>query len=90
MRIHRLCLESTLSAVRADHISDALFPNKTGTSITSKDGILLGTFEVLDLSPIEEPLPLPVAGVNAQNADVTDLTDVMAHQRPHVNVFDYP
>ncbi len=40
----------------------------------SKDGVPLGTFEVLDLSSIEEPLPLLV---NAQNADVTDLIDVM-------------
>ncbi len=90
MRIHRLCLESTISAVHADHISDALVTNKTGSSIALKDGVLLGTFEVLDQSSTEEPLPLPVAGVNAQNADVTDLTDVTAHLRPHVNVLDYP
>ncbi len=81
---------STLTAVHADHISDALVTNKTGSSITLKDSVLLSTFEVLDLSSTEEPLPLPVAGVNAQNADVTDLTDVMAHLRPHVNVLDYP
>ncbi len=89
MRIHRLCLESTLSAVHTDHISDALVTNKRGSSITLKDGVLFGTFEVLDLSFTEEPLPLHVAGVNAQDADVTDLTEVMAHLRPHVNVLDY-
>ncbi len=90
MRIHRLFLESTLSAVHPDHIIDALVTNKTGFSVTLKDGVLLFTFEVLDLSSTEETLPLPVAGVNAQNADVTDLADVMAHLRPHVNVLDYP
>ncbi len=76
--------------MHADHISDALFTNKTGSSIILKDGALLGTFEVLDQSSTEEPLPLLVAGVNAQNADVADLTEVMAHLRPHVNVLDYP
>ncbi len=65
MRIHSLCFESTLAAVHADHISDALVTNKTGSSITLKDGVLLGTFEVFDLSSTKEPLPLPVAGVNA-------------------------
>ncbi len=89
MRINRLYLESTLSAVHADHISNSLVTNKTGSSINLKDGVLLGTFEVLDLPSTKEPL-LPVAGVNAQNADVTDLTDVMAHLRPHINVLDYP
>ncbi len=89
MRIHHLCLESTLSVVNTDHISDSLVTDKTGFSITLKDGVLIGTFEVLDLSSIEEPLPLPVAGINTQNADVSDLTDVMAHLRPHVNVLDY-
>ncbi len=65
MHIHCLCLESTLSAVHAEHISDALVRNKTGSSITLKDGVLLGTFEVLDLSSIEEPLSLPVPSVSA-------------------------
>ncbi len=90
MRIHCLCLESTLSAVHADHVSDAVVTNKSGSSITLKDGVLFGTCEVSDLSSTEEPLPLPVAGVNAQNADVTDLTDVMAHLKPRINVLDYP
>ncbi len=81
---------SSPHTVHADHIIDALLTNKTGSSRTLKDGVLLATFEILNLSSTEEPLPLSVAGVNAQNADVTDLTDVMAHLRPHVNVLDYP
>ncbi len=90
MRIHRLCLESLLSAVDADHISDVLVKNKTSSSVTLQGGVLLGTFEVLVLSSIKEPLPLPLDGVNAQNADMTDLTDVMAHLKLNVNVLDYP
>ncbi len=90
MRIHRLCLESTLSVGHADHISDALVTNKAGSSVILKDGVLLGTFIVLDQSTTEEPLPLPVAGVSAQNTDVADLTYVTAHLRPHVNILDYP
>ncbi len=76
--------------MHADHISDALVTNKTGSSIILKDGVFLGSFEFLDQSSTEEPLPLPLAGVYAQNADVSDLTDVMAHLKPHVNVLDYP
>ncbi len=90
MRIHRLSLESTLSAVHGDHINDILVTNRTASSITVKDGVLLGTFEVLDPSSTVEPLPLSVPGVIAQNADVTDLTNVTAHLRSHVNVLDYP
>ncbi len=86
MRSHRLFLEPTVSAVRDDHISNALVTNKTCSSVNLNDDVL-GTFEVFDLSSIEEPLPLPVAGT--ENADVTDLTDVMAHLRPHVNVLYY-
>ncbi len=87
MRLHRLCLESTLSTVRTDHISDALVTNKTGSPI---HGVALGTYEVLDLSSSEESLSPPVAGVNAQTSDVTDLGDVIAPLMPHDKVFDYP
>ncbi len=87
MCIHHLCLESTLSAVHADHISDALVTNKTGSSITLKDGVLLGTFEVFHLSSIKELLPLPV---NTQFVDVMDLTNVLAHLWPHINILVYP
>ncbi len=52
--------------------------------------MLLATYEVLDLSSFEESLPLPVAGVTAHDADVTDLTGVMAQLKPDINVLDYP
>lgn len=78
------------STVCADHTSDTLVTSKAGSPITLKYDVLLDTYEVLDLSSIEESLPLPEAGVNAQNADVKDLTDIMAHCRPHVNILDYP
>ncbi len=90
MRLHRLCLESALSTVRTDHISNALVTNKTGSPVHLKDGVALGTYEVLDLSSIEEALPLPVAGINAQTSDVIDFADIIAPLMPHVNVLDYP
>ncbi len=90
MRLHRLCLESTISTVRTDHISDVLVTNEIGSLIHLKYGVALGTYEVLDSSSIEESLPLPVAGVNAQTSDVTDFADVIAPLMPHVNVLDYP
>ncbi len=55
-----------------------------------KNGVALGTYGVLDLSSTEESLPFPVAGVNAQNLDVTIITDVIASLMPNVNVLDYP
>ncbi len=76
MLIHHLCLESTLSAVHSDHISDAIVTNKTGSSITLKDGVLLDTFEVLDLSSTEKPLPLPVAGLQQLSLIFQKLTQV--------------
>ncbi len=85
-----MCLESTLSTVRTDHISDALVTNETGSPIHLKDGVGLGTYEVPDPSCIEEFLPLPVVGVSAQTSDVTDFSDVIAPLMPHVNVLDYP
>ncbi len=89
MRLHRLCLESTLSTVRTDHISDALVTNKTGYPIYLQDGVTMGTYEVLDPSSIEESLHLPVAGLNAQTSDVTDFADVIAPLMSHINVLDY-
>ncbi len=76
--------------MHADHISDALVTKKTGSTIILKDGVFFGTFEFLDQSSTEEPLLLPFTGVNAQNEDVSNLTDVIVHLRPHVNVLDYP
>ncbi len=70
--------------------SDGGGSNKTGSPVHPKDGVTLGIYEVLDMSSIEESLPLPVAGVNAQTSDVTDSADVIALLMPHVNVLDYP
>lgn len=60
------------------------------TKTTLKHGVLLGTYEILNLSPIQESHPPPVAGVKAQDADVTNLNYVMAPLMPHVTVLDYP
>lgn len=45
---------------------------------------------ILGLSSIGESLPLHVTGANEQNADVADLTDVIAPLRPHINILNYP
>ena len=89
MRIHRLSLESTLSTVRDGHLSDALVTNVTGSPITLKHGVNLGTFQLYDLPSIEDSPPLPIGGVTHQPSS-TDLTDVIAELRPHVSVSDYP
>ncbi len=90
MHLQSLYLESTLSTVCTDHISDALVTNKTGYPVHLKDGVALSYYEVLYPSSIEESLPLPVAGVSAQTSDVTDFADVIAPLMSHVNVLYYP
>ncbi len=90
MHLHHLYSESTLSTARTNHISDALVTNETDSPIHLKNVVALGTYEVLDLSSIAELLLLPVAGVNAQTSDVTDLADVIAPLMLHVNVLDHP
>ncbi len=89
MNVKRLSLESTLSTVLTDHVTHALVSNTSGAPITLKHGVLLGTFEVLDQSSLEEAPSLPVAGVSAQLSD-DDLSDVMAQLAPHVKGLDYP
>ncbi len=66
MKVSRLSLESTLSSVDAHHVTHALVTNTSGASITLKQGVLLGTFEMFDPSSLEESSPLPVAGVSTQ------------------------
>ncbi len=88
MCIYRLPLESILSTVRADHIVNALVTNTSGSPVTIKQGILLGTYEVLDLPPLEELPPLFLAGIHALPLD-TDLTDVVTQLTPHVKGGDY-
>ncbi len=88
--LHRLCLESATSTLSNDHISDALVTNRTSSPVHLQDDVALGTYEVIDLSSIEESLPLPIAGVSAQTLDVTNFADVTVLLMPHFNVLDYP
>ncbi len=89
MRIHRLSLESTLSTVRPDHVADALVTNTTGAPLTLKQGVHLGTYEVLDLPSFENLPFLSVAGVSTQRLDA-DFMDVVAQLSPHLKNMDYP
>ncbi len=73
VRIHRLALEGTLSVVREGNISDALVTNVTGSSITLKDGTLLGNFEQHD-SDLEE-VPQVIASVSNESNVTTPSTD---------------
>ncbi len=88
MKVSRLSLESTLSSVDAHHVIYALFTNTSGATITLKQGVLPGTFEMFDPSSLEDSSPLPVACVNTKL--VGDLSDVVAQLSPHVKTLDYP
>ncbi len=90
MRLHRLSLDSTLSTVCTNHISDAFVTNETRYPIPLKNGAAFGTYEIIDLSSIEESIPHPAAGVDAQTSDVTNPADVIPPLMPHIKVLDYP
>ncbi len=88
MRIRRLVLESTIAIVRPDHISDAIVKNTKGSSVTLKNGVLLGMYQILDDPVLEDPTVLPVASVT-ERATTASRPDVNAELTPHVSVVDY-
>lgn len=89
VRVHRLALEGTLSSVRAEHVTDALVTNMTGSAITLKDGLHLGSFSAVDESSFQEALPL-IAAVSQQPAPSSSPADLATQLSSYVKVVDYP
>ncbi len=77
-----------LSLLAKADVIHAFVTNTFGAPITLKQGVLLGNFEVLNVSSLESPL-LPVAGVSAQSFN-DDLSDVIAQLSTHVKGLDFP
>ena len=88
-RVTSLALKGTLSTVRNDHISDALVTNITGTSITLKNGVLLGIFEVCIDLHFENPTHL-LAGVSSSHDYTANVYDSVSKLNSFVKVLDYP
>ncbi len=57
--VKHIKVESTLSRVREEHLTDALVVNTTGAPVTLKQGLVLGKCLLYDRNIISEPLPLP-------------------------------
>ena len=89
VRVHRLALESTLSFVKHDHITDALVTNTTGSFITLKDGVHIGTFTVVDETSFQDAAPL-IAAVSTQTPAHSFPSDLASQLETYVRVVDYP
>ena len=84
-KVKRLAVEGTLSSIRKDHLTSALVTNLTGSSITLKDGVLLGTFTIHDSESLQDPVPC-VAAVSSQPSPTSSPEEL----KPHVQVMDFP
>ena len=87
-RVHSLALEGTLSQVRQTGVTDALVTNLTGSSLNLKSGVNLGSFELHDSAPFEDP-PQFVGCVSAPCDGTLNLTDTVSELTPHIKVSDY-
>ena len=89
VRVHRLSLEGTLSTVRADHVTDALVTNMSGSAVTLKDGLHLGSFSTVDEKSFREASPL-IAAVSPQLASSSTPAELATQLSSYVKVIDYP
>lgn len=88
-RIQRLALEGTLSVMRSGHITDALVTNLTGSSITLKDGVHLGSFSVIDEVSFQDSPPL-IGAVDSQSTSSCSSAELITQLEAHVKVVDFP
>ena len=88
-RIQRLALEGTLSTVRSGHITDALVTNLTGSSLTLKDGVHLGSFSVIDEASLQDSPPL-IGAVDSQSISSCSSAELITQLEAHVKVVDFP
>ena len=89
MRIQRLAFEGTLSTVRTDHVTDALVTNLTGSSITLKDGVHLGSFSVIDEASFQDSPPL-IRAVDSKSVSSCSSAELITQLETHVRVVDFP
>ncbi|XP_045109084.1 uncharacterized protein LOC123503403 [Portunus trituberculatus] len=88
-RIQRLAVEGTLSTMRCGHLNDALVTNLTGSSITLKDGVHLGSFSVIDEASFQDSPPL-IGAVDSQSACSCSSAELITQLEAHVKVADFP
>ncbi len=89
--VKHIKVESTLSRVREERLTDALFVNTTGAPVTLKQGLMLGKCLLYDRNIIPEPLPLPTTCVAAVG-DAPSVTEggLSPSVESFVKVVDYP
>ncbi len=86
--VQRLKLEGTITTVRDGHISEAVASNVTGSAITLKQGLHLGSFIVLDRSFFQDSPPF-VAAVSSQPANTCDPAELATQLETHVKMLDF-
>ena len=89
VRVKRLALEGTLSIVRDGHLTDALVTNVTGSAITLRHGVHLGSFIVVDGAFFQDPPSLTVAAVSTQSAHANP-AELYTQLGAHVKELDFP
>lgn len=87
--LQRLALEGTLSTMPGGHITDALVTNLTGSSITLKDGVHLGSFSVIDEASFQDSPPL-IGAVDSQSTSSCSSAELITKLEAHVKVVDFP
>ena len=89
MWTHSLAQEGTLSTIRCGNVTYVLVTNITGSSVTLKSGVLIGSFEVADSLSFQDP-PHLVAVVSDDTATSNDPVDLITQLDSCANVSDFP
>ncbi|MPC74837.1 hypothetical protein E2C01_069213 [Portunus trituberculatus] len=64
-KVKRLAVEGTLSSIHKDNVTSALVTNLTGSSITLRDGVHLGSVTVIDSASLQDSTTC-VAAISSQ------------------------
>ena len=90
IRVKKLALEGTLTIVRDGHRTDALVTNLTGSPITLKHGVHLGSFIVVDKAFFQDSPSLVVAAVSSQPAPGCNSAELATQLGAHLQGSDFP
>ncbi|MPC78872.1 hypothetical protein E2C01_073374 [Portunus trituberculatus] len=87
-KVKRLAVESTLLSVRKNNVTSALVANLTGSSITLRDGVNLGSVTVIDATSLQDSTTC-VAVISSQSSTQSP-EDIASQLEPHVQVMYFP
>ncbi|MPC97202.1 hypothetical protein E2C01_092503 [Portunus trituberculatus] len=86
-KVKHLAVEGTLSSIRKGNVTSALVTNLTGSSITLRDGLHLGSFTVIDSDSLQD-FTTCVAAVSSQSSTQSSPEEIDSQLEPHVQVMD--